>query len=124
MTAAHCTANSSPNDINVKVGEHDLTTSNDNAKVIKVEAIHDHPDYNKNRYVRLVEPYSNFITIFITINIFSLDMDFSILKLKEELTFSNWVRPACLPKTDESTYEGVDGKICYLKECINHCETY
>ena len=50
MTAAHCTADRSPSDINVKVGEHDLTTSNDKAKVIKVKAIHDHPDYNKNRY--------------------------------------------------------------------------
>ena len=55
---------------------------------------------------------------------FSLNMDFSILELKEELTFSNWVRPACLPKTNESTYEGVDGKIWNLKDCIRPCDNY
>ena len=126
MTAAHCTADRSPSDINVKVGEHDLTTSNDNAKVYKVKEIYNHPNYDKQRYVTEIKNHTilmlNLITI--VLSFFSTDMDFSILELEEELTFSNWVRPACLPKTNESTYEGVDGKICNLNHCIRNCENY
>ena len=72
----------------VKVGEWNLSNNNDGAKVIKVKKIHAHPQYGVNT---------------------DIDMDFSILELKEDLEFSESVRPACLPQSD-ITYAGVDGK--------------
>ena len=79
----------------MKVGEHDLSTNNDDAKLIKVKKIHNHPNYN---------------------NPVSENNDFSILELDEDLTFSESVRPACLPQSDASTYAELDGKstVCYL----------
>ena len=83
----------------MKVGEHDLSTNNDDAKLIKVKKIHNHPNYN---------------------NPVSLNNDFSILELDEDLTFSESVRPACLPQSDASTYAELDGKstVCYLLKGI------
>ena len=71
----------------VKVGEYDTSANNDDAEVIKVKKIHAHPNYNSN----------------------NMDMDFSILELEKDLTFSESVRPACLPQSD-ITYAGVNGK--------------
>ena len=77
----------------MKVGEHDLSTNNDDAKLIKVKKIHNHPNYTP-----------------------SPNNDFSILELDEDLTFSESVRPACLTQSDASTYAELDGKstVCYL----------
>ena len=39
----------------------------------------------------------------------TIDVDFSILELSENLTFSDQVRPACLPETDALSYAGLEG---------------
>ena len=38
------------------------------------------------------------------------DMDFAILELEEELTFTDKIRPACIPENDSDDYVGVDGE--------------
>ena len=53
-----------------------------------VKAVHEHAGYNSH----------------------TLDMDFSILELSENLTFSDQVKPACLPETDALSYAGLDGR--------------
>ena len=84
MTAAHCTVGqaASPSGLRVLLGEH----KTDDATQIKVEvqAINDDPLYDT----------SNFRN------------DFSILTLKEPVTFSTAVRPICLPSDTSKTYAG------------------
>ena len=87
MTAAHCTDSSKANNIEVHVGEHDTSTSNDGAKVVKVKKIHEHNDFTWETF----------------------NLDFSILELSEDLVFSKSVRPACLPEDDSQDYVGVQG---------------
>jgi len=82
LTAAHCTAGSSPSNIAVLVGEH---RTNDNSfNRISLSAITDHPDYNSN----------------------TLDNDYSILTLSTPVTFSREVSPACLPASTSQDYAG------------------
>merc|ERR1712038_1347418 len=81
LTAAHCTAGSTPNSIAVLVGEHRI---DDNSFTrLSLSAITDHPGYNSG----------------------TLDNDFSILTLSSPVTFSNAVKPACLPSST-SDYAG------------------
>jgi len=84
MTAAHCTVGqaASPSGMRVLLGEH----KTDDATQIKVEvaAINDDPLYDT----------SNFRN------------DFSILTLKEPVTFSTAVRPICLPSDTSKDYAG------------------
>lgn len=87
MTAAHCTNRRKANDIELHVGEHDTSTSNDGAKVVKVKKIHEHKNFSWQTF----------------------NMDFSILELSEDLVFSKSVRPACLPDDDSEDYAGVQG---------------
>ena len=87
LTAAHCTEGANANDLKVKVAEHDLSIEADSARVVSVRTIHQHSSYDSH----------------------SIDMDFAILELMEEQTFSLTVRPACLPTRDEP-YVGVSGK--------------
>ena len=94
MTAAHCTYDWStakegvdendPNAFDVLVGEHDTSVENDGAKVIKVAKFYQHGDYNHT----------------------TVNMDFTILELAEELTFNTSVRPACLPQDADNDYAG------------------
>jgi len=85
MTAAHCTEGQNKDNIRVKVGERNLKDENDNAKVIKIKNINNHPQYGQAT---------------------NIDMDFSILELEEDLEFSESVRPACLPQSESNTYAG------------------
>jgi len=73
LTAAHCTAGSSPSSIAVLLGEHRIDDGSFNK--VTLSAITDHPGYNSN----------------------TLDNDFSILTLSQPVTFSKEVSPACLP---------------------------
>lgn len=86
MTAAHCTHGSSAGEMYVKVGEHKLDTDVNGERWVSTQTIHQHVDYNPD----------------------TTDMDFSILELSEDLTFTDKIRPACIPETDASTYAGVD----------------
>jgi len=84
MTAAHCTAGSyaTPSGMRVLLGEH----KTDDATQVKVEvaAINDDPLYDTS----------------------NLRNDFSILTLKEPVTFSSEVRPICLPSDTSEDYAG------------------
>ena len=92
MTAAHCTydfssqmlGNDNPSKFHVKVGEHDTSNADDGAQVIHVKKFYQHSDYSHE----------------------TENMDFSILELEEDLTFSTSVRPACLPQDDSNDYTG------------------
>ena len=55
---------------------------------INVKRKHQHPDYNPG----------------------TTDMDFAILELEEDLTFTDKIRPACIPENDSNNYVGLDGK--------------
>ena len=55
---------------------------------VATRTIHEHADYNTQ----------------------TTDMDFAILELSEDLTFTDKIRPACIPETDASDYAGVDGR--------------
>ena len=94
MTAAHCTEYMAANELTVVVGEHDLSVDHDNARMVEVRTIHQHPGYDD----------------------WSDGMDFAIIELTESLNFSAYVRPACLPTMDDDPYAGVRGnKLCPLK---------
>ena len=85
LTAAHCTIGPDPigalkaEDIIVHLGEHDKTQQDGEQKV-GITHYTNHPQFNT--------------TIF-------LDNDFSILHLAEEISFSNIIQPACLPKPNK-----------------------
>merc|ERR1712178_659442 len=82
LTAAHCTAGSSASNIAVLVGEHRIDDNLYNR--IGFSAINDHPNYNDR----------------------SLNNDYSVLTLAEPVTFSDKVRPACLPSNAAEEYIG------------------
>ena len=83
MTAAHCTNALDPFD--VLVGEHNTNKTDDQAQVIQVKKFYQHSDYNQT----------------------TLNMDFAILELQQDLNFSSYVRPACLPQDASKDYTGV-----------------
>jgi len=82
MTAAHCTAGQSASNIRIILGEH----KTDDASQTKVEVatITDDPLYNSN----------------------TMKNDFSILTLKEPVTFTREISPACLPSDTNQLYAG------------------
>ena len=67
LTAAHCTSDIELiEDVEALVGEHDLLTSNDEAKRMKISRIIEHPNYNPK----------------------TVAYDFSLLVLAEAISFS------------------------------------
>ena len=73
LTAAHCTAGKQTIDIEILLGEHDIK---DNSFTrVAISKITDDSKYNKD----------------------NLRYDFSILTLTKPVTFSDKIRPACLP---------------------------
>merc|ERR1712212_1147272 len=84
ITAAHC-YNSMFTDLRVIVGEHNLCDGvNEGGKVIKVKKITLHPDYNSKK----------------------VDNDIAVLELAEDLTFTDKIKPACLPSSETKDYSG------------------
>merc|ERR1712193_375577 len=84
ITAAHC-YNSMFTDLRVIVGEHNLCDGvNEGGKVIKVKKITLHPDYNSK----------------------TVDNDIAVLELAEDLTFTDKIKPACLPSSETKDYSG------------------
>jgi len=82
MTAAHCTAGSSASRIYILLGEH--KTDDNIMNKVEVEAINDDPQYNDS----------------------NMRNDFSILTLKEPVTFTREISPACLPSDRSKNYAG------------------
>merc|ERR1712240_16095 len=72
-------------DLRVIVGEHNLCDGvNEGGKVIKVKKITLHPDYNSR----------------------TVDNDIAVLELAEDLTFTDKMKPACLPSSETKDYSG------------------
>jgi len=93
LTAAHCFGEHSniafpPSNVSVRVGDHNI--DDNDVKRVKVKRVTLHPGYNKQR---------------------RFDNDFVILDLATPVTFSNKVRPACLPADRSATFVGVTATI-------------
>merc|ERR1712076_236535 len=90
ITAAHCWDSRMTN-LRVIVGEHNVFCDgvNEGGKVINVKKATMHPDYNKK----------------------TTDNDIAVLELSEELTFTDKVKPACLPSSASKDYSGTASTI-------------
>ena len=84
VTAAHCWE-PEETDLWVIVGEHNVCDGvNEGGKRVKVKKITSHPDYDKG----------------------SMNNDIAVLELVEDLTFTDKVKPACLPSSADKDYSG------------------
>lgn len=81
LTAAHCGSSAS---MAVLVGEHDTKNNQDGQIKIAVEKVINHKDYNEA----------------------TTDSDYSLLILKEDVVFSDTIKPVCLPEASEK-YENI-----------------
>merc|ERR1711990_478732 len=89
VTAAHCWDSRLTN-LRVIVGEHSICDGiNEGGKVISVKKATMHPDYNKK----------------------TMDNDIAVLEISEELTFTDKIRPACLPSSATKDYSGTASTI-------------
>merc|ERR1712110_905407 len=89
VTAAHCWDSRFTN-LRVIVGEHSICDGiNEGGKVINVKKATMHPDHNKK----------------------TMDNDIAVLELAEELTFTDKIRPACLPSSATKDYSGTASTI-------------
>jgi len=80
LTARHCTDGATA--AYVTLGEHDLTRP-DGEKKVRVCSVANHPNYNQQ----------------------SVDYDFAILTLCEEVSFTTDISPACLPTSSSTNYD-------------------
>ena len=87
LTAAHCTAGATASSIAVILGEHNTADSSVDKRTLA--AITDDPLYNSN----------------------TMRNDFSILTLASPVTFTDTVRPACLPSDTNTTYSGLTATV-------------
>ena len=89
VTAAHCWDSRDTN-LRVIVGEHSICDGiNEGGKMIKVKTATSHPDYNKQ----------------------TMDNDIAVLELAEELTFTDKIKPACLPSSATKDFSGTASTI-------------
>ncbi|XP_047999541.1 proclotting enzyme-like isoform X4 [Leguminivora glycinivorella] len=94
ITAAHCVTRKgssrvvNQNTLTVYLGKHNLRTSVEGVQIKLVSEIRVHPQYNASSYSR----------------------DASVLKLRERVTYSDFVRPACLWPDNEVDLTNVIGK--------------
>merc|ERR1739844_519008 len=90
ITAAHCWDSRMTN-LRVIVGEHNVFCDgvNEGGKVINVKKATMHPDYNKK----------------------TMDNDIAVLGLAEELTFTDKIKPACLPSSATKDFSGTASTI-------------
>ncbi|CAL4119647.1 unnamed protein product, partial [Meganyctiphanes norvegica] len=80
LTAAHCTENTYPSQIQVLLGEHTIYTTDGTEQRFDVSQVINHPNYDN-------KPWTN-------------GHDVSLLKLLGEVDFSSTlIRPICLPTT-------------------------
>ncbi|KAF6214294.1 hypothetical protein GE061_009034 [Apolygus lucorum] len=88
LTAAHCLCGGThvltPPEIKVNVGEHDLRRPS--GRVISVSRALMHPDYVCDRYTN----------------------DIALLELRDDLSWSDAVRPACFPTQVEDSFSDSD----------------
>ncbi|XP_077511360.1 chymotrypsinogen A-like [Amblyomma americanum] len=80
VTAAHCLRSMASKNLRVHLGSHMRRATDDTEAVYKVEEVCTHPRYNpKNAY----------------------SPDIAIIKLRENVTFTQTISPVCLPKHRE-----------------------
>lgn len=90
LTAAHCVENFSPKDLTVTIGEHDRKVDTGRKSVHHVTQIHRHQDFRLSTF----------------------DNDIAIIELREPVPINSpWVRVACLPKSADTSYEGIKGTV-------------
>jgi len=87
LTAAHCTDGTKATKIYVLVGEHDVSKA-DGERKMKVCSKKEHANYNSN----------------------TVDYDFAILTLCDEITFAKDASPVCLPTTSGQATGFNEGK--------------
>ncbi|KAJ8711198.1 hypothetical protein PYW07_008440 [Mythimna separata] len=94
ITAAHCVTRKASqrlvdqNTLTVYLGKHNLRTSVDGVQIRFVKEIFVNPNYNASTF----------------------SQDVAILELREPVTYSEWVRPACLWPDNEIELKNVIGK--------------
>merc|ERR1712130_682893 len=86
LTAAHCTESGGAN--YVLVGEHNLN-ANDGERAVRVCSVLEHNSYNSG----------------------TVDYDFAVLRLCEDVTFQTDILPACLPTSSSTSYENIDAVV-------------
>jgi len=92
VTAAHCVAprrgrSKSAQSITIRLGETDRVKTEGSEKTIRVSQIIYHPDFSW----------------------YTLNNDIALVKLKEPVTFTNYIQPICL-----APREAPDGASCYI----------
>jgi len=85
LTAAHCTQGTAASNIVVVVAEHDWTDNSDGQRRLAVCSKTEHPDYDSA----------------------SVDYDFSLLTLCNDIEFGKDASPVCLPDQAGSFYDNV-----------------
>ncbi|KXJ23520.1 Plasma kallikrein [Exaiptasia diaphana] len=91
VTAAHCFSKSrNPRDYTVTIGEHNLKDTDGDEQKIAIKKIICHPRYNEYKHHKF-------------------DYDVALLKLKTNITYTDMVRPICLP-----TKRFSPGTNCYV----------
>ncbi|KAJ8712865.1 hypothetical protein PYW08_008169 [Mythimna loreyi] len=94
ITAAHCVTRKTSqrlvdqNTLTVYLGKHNLRTSVDGVQIRFVKEIFVNPEYNASTFSR----------------------DVAVLELREPVTYTEWVRPACLWPDNEIDLKNVIGK--------------
>ena len=77
IVAAHCTyETASASDIRALIGAHNFYSLGSQSKFVEVETIHNHPEYDNT----------------------TINYDFAILTLKEDLDYSYGVNEICMPR--------------------------
>jgi len=87
LTAAHCTQGESASGIQALLGEHNYKDTTETTMVrMGISKIENHPDYNHDK----------------------TNYDFSLLKMKKTISFSDYphIRPICLPVDATNDYYG------------------
>ena len=88
LTAAHCTAGTPASSLTVVVAEHDWTAE-DGQERFSVCGKTEHPAYDSD----------------------TVEYDFSILTLCDEIAFKREASPVCLPAQSGSSYDGVTATV-------------
>ncbi|XP_025416029.1 trypsin-like [Sipha flava] len=90
LTAAHCVNKFPAKELTVTIGEHDRKADTGRKSVHQVAKVHWHPGFQLNTF----------------------DNDIAVLELKDPAPIeSPWVRLACLPNSEDVSYEGIKGTV-------------
>ncbi|XP_076341051.1 transmembrane protease serine 9-like [Tachypleus tridentatus] len=96
LTAGHCVSHPlgfryRPNQLIVRVGEHNLYSNNDFAspKDYQVQTIVQHPQFSRNGFLN----------------------DIGLIKLKEHVEYNDLIAPVCLPQSDEFRASALVGSV-------------